>query len=52
VGHGPLRVLITKLDADATTPLKKNFIAFHDDFATELGICIPREYWIITGQRR
>jgi SAM-dependent methyltransferase len=51
-GYGPLRMLAGKLDADARAKLKQAFIAFHDGFATELGICVPRTYWVVVGRRR
>jgi SAM-dependent methyltransferase len=51
-GYGPLRTLAGKLDAAERAKLKANFIAFHDGFATELGICVPRTYWVVLGTRR
>ena len=32
--------------------LRRDFIAFHDGFPTELGICVPREYLLSVGVRR
>ena len=51
-GYGPLRTLASKLDAAKCEQLKAAFVAFHDGFAAELGICVPRDYWIVTGKRR
>ncbi len=51
-GYGPLRTLASKLDEAAAEQLKRDFIAFHDGFATTLGICVPRDYWIVRGTRR
>lgn len=51
-GYGPLRTLIGKLDAESRAALERDFIAFHDGFATELGICVPREYQVVAGTRR
>ena len=51
-GYGPLRALVSRLNDAAREQLKRNFIAFHDGFATTLGICVPRDYWIIKGTRR
>lgn len=51
-GYGPTRTLHGKLDSDRQAALKKDFIAFHDGFATELGICVPRDYWVVSGLRR
>lgn len=51
-GYGPLRSLAGKLDLAARDDLKRDFVAFHDGFATELGICVPRDYWVVLGTRR
>lgn len=51
-GYGPLRTLAGKLDEATREQLKQEFVAFHDGFATELGICVPRDYWVVTGERR
>jgi hypothetical protein len=32
--------------------LRRDFIAFHDGFLTELGIHVPREYLLTIGVRR
>ncbi len=39
------------LDEARRAELKRDFIAFHDGFPTELGICVPREYWVTLGTR-
>lgn len=51
-GYGPTRMLHNKLDDEKKAVLKKDFIAFHEDFRSELGICVPRDYWVIYGARR
>jgi SAM-dependent methyltransferase len=51
-GYGPTKALATNLDADRLAELRRNFIAFHDGFPTDLGICVPREYWVTLGVRR
>lgn len=51
-GYGPLRTLMGKLDDDAQAALRRDWLAFHDGFATELGICVPRDYLVIAGTRR
>lgn len=51
-GYGPLRTLAGKLDEARLEALKQDWLAFHDGFATELGICVPRDYWIVVGTRR
>jgi hypothetical protein len=32
--------------------LRRDFIAFHDSFPTELGIRVPREYLLTIGVQR
>ena len=49
--YGPLRALHGKLDAPAQESLKNDFIAFHDGYKAELGICVPRDYWVVYGTR-
>jgi SAM-dependent methyltransferase len=51
-GYGPTRALANNLDAEKRKALREEFIAFHDGFPTELGICVPREYWLTVGTRR
>jgi hypothetical protein len=51
-GYGPLRAMAGKLDAKRREELKRDFVAFHNRFPTELGICVPREYWVVVGTRR
>ena len=50
-GYGPTRSLATALDPERRARLREDFIAFHEDFPTELGICVPREYWLTIGTR-
>jgi SAM-dependent methyltransferase len=52
VGYGPTKSLAASLDETRRAELKRDFIAFHDGFPTELGICVPREYWLTIGVRR
>jgi len=51
-GYGPTKTLAANLDADRREALRRDFNAFHDGFATELGICVPREYWLAVGVRK
>lgn len=51
-GYGPTRSLAASLDPEARERLRREFIAFHDGFRTELGISVPREYWLTIGVRR
>jgi SAM-dependent methyltransferase len=51
-GYGPTKSLASNLDETRCAELRRDFIAFHDGFKTELGICVPREYWVTLGVRR
>ena len=51
-GYGPTRMLANTLDATTREALRNDFIAFHQGFATELGVTVPREYWLTVGTRR
>jgi ubiquinone/menaquinone biosynthesis C-methylase UbiE len=48
-GYGPTKTLAASLDADRRAAFRNDFIAFHAQFPTELGICVPREYWLTVG---
>ncbi len=50
--YGPTKSLATNLDEGRRNELRRDFIAFHDGFPTELGICVPREYLLSLGIRR
>jgi hypothetical protein len=50
-GYGPTRTLAMSLDPNRRDALRDDFIAFHTTFATELGICVPREYLLTVGVR-
>jgi hypothetical protein len=52
VSYGPTKALAAGLDAARRAELRRDFIAFHDGFPTELGICVPREYLLTLGVRR
>jgi SAM-dependent methyltransferase len=51
-GYGPTKALAGNLDDARRAELRRDFIAFHDGFPTELGICVPREYLLTVGVRR
>jgi SAM-dependent methyltransferase len=50
-GYGPTRMLAASLDPARREALHADFVAFHAGFATALGICVPREYWLTVGTR-
>ncbi len=33
------------------SPFHADFVKFHAGYSTELGICVPREYWLVVGER-
>ena len=51
-GYGPTKALAASLEEGRRGELQRDFIAFHDGFPTELGICVPREYWLTLGTRK
>lgn len=51
-GYGPTRALAGTLDPQRHDNLKKDFIAYHDGFKTELGIAMPRDYLVTIGVRK
>jgi SAM-dependent methyltransferase len=50
-GYGPTRSLAASLEPERRARFREDFIAFHAGFPTDLGICVPREYWLTIGQR-
>jgi SAM-dependent methyltransferase len=50
--YGPTKSLAASLDESRRAELRRDFIAFHDGFSTELGICVPREYLLTVGIKR
>jgi SAM-dependent methyltransferase len=50
-GYGPTKALAGSLDESRRAGLRRDFVAFHDRFRTELGICVPREYLLTVGTR-
>ncbi len=51
-GYGPTKALAAALDENRRADLRRDFVAFHAQFQTPLGICVPREYWLTRGVRR
>jgi len=50
-GYGPTRMLAETLDPGRRDAFYQDFKTFHAGFTTELGICVPREYWLTVGVR-
>lgn len=51
-GYGPTKALAASLDEARRAELKRDFVAFHEGFRNDLGVCVPREYWVTVGTRR
>jgi len=51
-GYGPTRMLAAGLPEDRREALKRDFIAFHEGFRTDLGVTVPRAYVLTVGTRR
>lgn len=50
--YGPTKALAGSLDEGRLAEFRRDFVAFHDGFRTELGTCVPREYLLTVGVRR
>lgn len=50
-GYGPTRILAAGLPEDRRDALRSDFIAFHEQFATDLGVTVPRTYYVTIGVR-
>ena len=51
-GYGPTKALAASLDEAKRANLRRDFIAFHDGYKTDLGFAVPREYLLTIGKRR
>lgn len=51
-GYGPTKALAQGLDAQRLEGLKKDFIAYHEGFKSELGVAMPRDYLVTFGIRK
>lgn len=51
-GYGPTRTLAANLPTDRREALHRDFVAFHERFSTDLGVTVPRTYWVTAGRRR
>lgn len=50
-GYGPTRTLAQGLAPGPLAELKREFVAFHERYRTELGVSLPRQYLITLGTR-
>ena len=51
-GYGPTKSLAASLAPERREHLKRDFIAYHDHFTTELGVAMPRDYLVTIGIRK
>jgi SAM-dependent methyltransferase len=51
-GYGPTKTLTASLDAERREQLRRDFIAYHERYRTDLGIAMPRDYLVTIGHRR
>jgi len=51
-GYGPTKALAAALDPQRREGLKRDFIAYHDGFGSELGVAMPRDYLVTIGTRK
>jgi SAM-dependent methyltransferase len=50
-GYGPTKTVAAACDAKRRQELERDFIAYHDKFANDLGVAMPREYLVTIGVR-
>lgn len=51
-GYGPVRKVALSLDDAQRDAFRRDFVAFHEQFPSPLGVCVPREYILVHGVRR
>jgi SAM-dependent methyltransferase len=51
-GFGPTKALAASLDPERRASLKRDFIAYHEGFTSDLGVAMPRDYLVTIGVRR
>lgn len=50
-GYGPIKQLVAKLDAEATSRFRDDFLQLHEKHRTPVGVLVPRPYVIVSGRR-
>ena len=50
--YGPTKTLAAALDPERRESLKRDLIAYHEGFKSELGVAISRDYLVTIGVRR
>ncbi|MDJ0950152.1 MAG: class I SAM-dependent methyltransferase [Alphaproteobacteria bacterium] len=51
-GYGPLKWLAQVLEKPKLAELERRFVDFHNQFRTNLGVRVPRDYLVAIGTRR
>jgi SAM-dependent methyltransferase len=51
-GYGPTKTIAAALDPQRRQELERDFIAYHEQFANDLGVAMPREYLVTIGVRK
>ena len=51
-GYGPTKDLAGALEPERRESLKRDFIAYHDGFKSELGVAMSRDYLVTIGIRK
>ena len=51
-GYGPTKALAGSLDEARRAELRRDFIAFHEQFRNDVGIAMPRQYLVVLGIRK
>jgi SAM-dependent methyltransferase len=51
-GYGPTKTLAAACDAGRRQQLERDFATYHDQFASELGVAMARDYLVTVGVRR
>ena len=51
-GFGPVKTLAASIGPVRREQLKQDFIAFHEQYRSDLGIAMPRDYLVTIGYRR
>lgn len=50
--YGPTKMLAASLDQSRREALRRDFVAFHEQYRNGVGIAMPRQYLVILGTRR
>ena len=51
-GYGPTKALAASCDPERRDQVKRDFIAFHEQYRRDLGVAMPRDYLVTIGYRR